>query len=131
MSMQSYCDPSDYYCFNPTPADAGLIGYYKKNASIPGALFQPVARGDGHAMRDSRAQGPMALQHAFETDTHLPYAFPELQKMRGAAPLEGSEVSKWNVFLLPNGYFQEDMVRASPYAQGQKERCGCASKKKW
>lgn len=134
------CDPSDYYCFAPSEADLGLLKYYSSNASIPGALFQPTPRPSGqHPMRDSRAQGPMALQHAFSTDTHLPYAFPELQAMRGAPPLEGSEVNKWNVFLLPDGYFQEAMARAAPNAQGfggqgQKERCGCgktSSARKW
>lgn len=126
------CDPDDYYCFKPSETDVGLLKYYSSNASIPGALFKSTREASG--LSDSRAQGPMALQHAFSTDTHLPYAFPGLQALRGAAPLEGSEVNKWNVFLLPDGYFQEAMARGQGQGQRQTERCGCGkspSSRKW
>ena len=120
------CDPDDYYCMNPSQADVGLVTYYSRNAAIPGALFKPKARVEG-GQSTQPLRGPLALQAAFETDQHLPYAYPELQAMQGAAPLSGSAIQKWNVFLLPNGYFQDPIALRQP---GKKERCGCGAKPK-
>lgn len=124
--------------------------FYAVNSHFPDALPPPVV------MKRSNASGN--LQGLFEAGRYISYATPENARMRGAVPLPGKEVAKYNVApplptdeelykrgvqawqysgdwspqqasaIAMNAHFSNDWAR--PERQVAEAGCSCKNKKK-
>ena len=129
--MSGQCDPTDYYCVNPSPEDRGIIQFYSANTGLPGPLIRnkPV----WSQPPKQSTQGPAALRNMFHDTRTLQYATPDLKEMRGAPYLQGEEIQRYNIETMQHD--QSHMKRATaPHTPMRMEetpmwtpveKCGC------
>jgi hypothetical protein len=127
------CDPTNYYCLNPSDGDKAMISFYAANTGLPGPLVRskPVWSSAEKPIK----LGPARLRQTFQESEYLSYASPEMKEMRGAPYMRGGAIQQYNVENIPfDGThtrrasapsFRESMYYTPMYTPV--EKCGCGA----